>query len=515
MKKGIIVLLLLITGSVWAGNRQKNENQKDSDYVVLASEAVRADSGWRGVVETLQALHAAEVLFYSVSPEETLEELRRLSPRYVAVVEKPEKINIEFVIGMHTLSRKVTPGIFAGFIWGMITGVDAEAALNLVKRSTHPLMLRNGMVSQEKFVELKDGNWDKFACVSLGHSGFKGGEQDTLTIERWKTNRQFEYFDRLYHESDPDLLLSESYAPVYQFGLPDNGSVRERIEARNGQFHYTASEAKFQGRRVVERDTLHKDVDWSGGTKVYIACGSWGCDVDRPEVSTALAWMKSANVTAMVGYPRTQLWGGPAAWGGLKFWKTLPGRYTMAEAYFLNQQHMLYTLNKFSPRLIEEAYDQNWNASRDLSKIKESFKALTGKEIPGTYLLGCWQERDILAYFGDPKWDVRFRPEEASYTVKAVRKGKKYIVTLITKENFYPEDLDGNFFRMYSDDFLSAPTSIGKIPFSFIFPERLKNPRLAPGQEWKVGLSGDMLLVYDEWFEPGKTYKFVLLTEDR
>ena len=59
MKKGIIVLLLLITGSVWAGNRQKNENQKDSDYVVLASEAVRADSGWRGVVETLQALHAA------------------------------------------------------------------------------------------------------------------------------------------------------------------------------------------------------------------------------------------------------------------------------------------------------------------------------------------------------------------------------------------------------------------------------------------------------------------------
>lgn len=119
MKKGIIVLLLLITGSVWAGNRQKNENQKDSDYVVLASEAVRADSGWRGVVETLQALHAAEVLFYSVSPEETLEELRRLSPRYVAVVEKPEKINIEFVIGMHTLSRKVTPGIFAGFIWGM------------------------------------------------------------------------------------------------------------------------------------------------------------------------------------------------------------------------------------------------------------------------------------------------------------------------------------------------------------------------------------------------------------
>lgn len=67
----------------------------------------------------------------------------------------------------------------------------------------------------------------------------------------------------------------------------------------------------------------------------------------------SLGMDEKREVTAMVGYPRTQLWGGPAAWGGLKFWKTLPGRYTMAEAYFLNQQHMLYTLNKFSPRLLK------------------------------------------------------------------------------------------------------------------------------------------------------------------
>ena len=40
-----------------------------------------------------------------------------------------------------------------------------------------------------------------------------------------------------------------------------------------------------------------------------------------------------------------------------------------------------------------------------------------------------------------------------------------------------------------------------------------KNPRLAPGQDWQVALSEDMMLVYDAWFEAGKTYEIVLLVD--
>ena len=145
----------------------------------------------------------------------------------------------------------------------------------------------------------------------------------------------------------------------------------------------------------------------------------------------------------------------------------------------------------------------------DISGIYERMAKVMGKEAVGD-ILGFWQERDLLAYFGDPKWDVRFRPEEETYTVKTVRKGKKYVITLKTKENFSVDRLDGIYMRTFDNQIPGEPATVGKLPFAVIFPERLKNPRLAPKQDWRVALSDDMLLVYDAWFEPGKTYKLVL-----
>ena len=48
------------------------------------------------------------------------------------------------------------------------------------------------------------------------------------------------------------------------------------------------------------------------------------------------------------------------------------------------------------------------------------------------------------------------------------------------------------------------------LPFSYIFPERLKNPRLAEGQKWKAALAEDFILIYAPKFESNKTYKIVL-----
>ena len=48
------------------------------------------------------------------------------------------------------------------------------------------------------------------------------------------------------------------------------------------------------------------------------------------------------------------------------------------------------------------------------------------------------------------------------------------------------------------------------IPFSYFFPKRLKNPRLAEGQDWNAVMNKDFLLVYDPDFRPGMTYTIVL-----
>lgn len=507
MRKSVVVVFFLIVGSVFAGNRRPVKVE-GCEYVVLASRLVEQEQAWKEVVEVLRELHAAEVVYYVKEPREALEALRRIHPRYVAVVEKPERITRDYVIGMHRLSRQMTPSVYADFIWGIITGIDAEMAMKLVRNAKESLEIHNGLVAQKR-VELTEADWERFGYVSWGKLGMKMNSRDTLAVEHWEVDKQTDKFSELYRKLEPDFVLCESYAPNYQLLMPDNSSVHERIYAQNGVFRHAMQEVKVEDNRVSRREVLNRELEWSGKPKVYIAAGCFGCDVDQPEKSCALAWMGSPNVTAMVGYPANQILLGQAVWGGLKFWHATPGRYTMAEAYFLGQQHLLHTLQEFSPRLLELSYDFTRDAMTNLSVINVQMEEATAKRVDGN-ILGFWQERDLLAYFGDPKWDVRFRPGEETYMVKMVRKGKKCVITLETKENFSVDQLEGEGIRTFDNRIPGEPATVGKIPFGFIFPERLKNPRLASKQDWKVAVSEDMLLVYDAWFEPGKTYKFVL-----
>lgn len=96
-----------------------------------------------------------------------------------------------------------------------------------------------------------------------------------------------------------------------------------------------------------------------------------------------------------------------------------------------------------------------------------------------------------------------------TYTVKTARKGKKYVVTLELEEDFSVFRLEGSHLRTF-EGLPGEPPTVGTIPFAVIFPERLNNPRLENGEDWQVALSDDMMLVYDAWFEPGKTYKWIL-----
>lgn len=51
---------------------------------------------------------------------------------------------------------------------------------------------------------------------------------------------------------------------------------------------------------------------------------------------------------------------------------------------------------------------------------------------------------------------------------------------------------------------------IHNIPFSYFFPTRLKNPRLAAGQDWDVAMDENFLLVYEPDFAPNNSYTIIL-----
>ena len=77
--------------------KKKANGRAGGEYVVLASKAVQQDAAWMQVVNALKEKHGAEVFFYEKAPRENLADLQRVKPRYVAIVEKPENLNRDYV----------------------------------------------------------------------------------------------------------------------------------------------------------------------------------------------------------------------------------------------------------------------------------------------------------------------------------------------------------------------------------------------------------------------------------
>lgn len=468
MKRMLLLLCLL---NVCWGNIIADSVGKD--YMVIASERVMNDKEWNKVVEALQIKHPGAVMaLYADSPREVLRELRKYAPRYVAIVEKPERLNADYVFDLNRLSREVDEDIYADFLWGIITGYDAEAALRMVEDTRTPLVVKDAIST---ITELSSGKWfDRYAWIDdreLGLVGEKKGPEGEIDIYHTNITQILSKFQELYEAYDPDLVVTASHATQNNLEMPFSLG---NIKAKDGKLY-----ADFASKKEFLKE--------SGKRRVYLPIGN--CliaDVNNTKESMAIAWMNSAHACAMIGYV-VPTWYGRNGWGTLKYWLTTPGRYTLSEAFFLNQQDMLHQLNAWKPDLQHKSYFQ------------ENVAELTYDEN------GFFHDRDVVAVYGDPAWDVRLQqiPEENDFTVEMKRDRKKCIITIKTKDHFDPERMEGSHFK---------EEHVKNLPFSYFFPERLKNPRLLQGQDWKVALDENCLLIYDPKFEPGKTYQVILET---
>lgn len=479
--------------------------QQTNEYAVIAGKGIAADSAWNSVAKALADKHGAVLIPYREKIDEVLPQLQRIRPRYVAIVEKPENLGRDYVIHLNRLSRKVDDDIYADFLWGIITGYDAGAAMKMVDRSTDPLVVKNAVSS---IMELHSGKWfDRYAWVddhTQGLWGEKKSGEDTITTGRlpmqkvkvpFKTPRgkveektvervnpadEMQTFYDFYGQYEPDLVVTAAHATERNLEMPFSlGNVK----SRNGVLYMDFPDGP-------------RNLQESGKRKIYLPIGN--CliaNVNNTRESMAIAWMNSGNAATMVGYVVTT-WYGRNGWGGLKYWLTTPGRYTAAEAFYLNQQDMMYQLNGWSPKLttLEYPFDSRneWEEGEKL--IRDS----AGIE-PDQHHLGFLHDRDVLAYYGDPKWDARLQeiPEENDFTVTSEIKGKKCRITITTKENFSLERMKGDHFK---------EEHVLDLPFSYFFPSRLNRPRLAEGQKWKAAVDENFLLVYNADFEAGKTY---------
>jgi zinc protease len=461
---------------------------RTTDYVVMASRTVMADAEWKAVAEKLTAKHDATLVEFDIHPNGAMAELQRLRPRYVAVVETPERLNREYIMVMNRMSRRVDDDIYADYIWGVVSGYDAAGAMRMVDNSTEPLVVKNAVAT---IMETNSAKWfDRYGYVddhTPGLWGEKRGRGEAVVRDSIDPKLVLPKFTELYAAYDPDLVITAAHATERNLEMPFSlGNWR----ARDGRLY---ADDRFTGEKW--------DVPQNGRRKVYFAVGN--CligNFDGTRESMAPAWINSADAATMVGYVVTT-WHGRNGWGGLKYWLTNAGRMTLAEAVYLNQQDMLHQLDDWSPELVTTEFTYDDNFETQLATAAQEVGRMTGDK-PMADQIGFWHDRDVLAYYGDPKWEVDLQGVADSHHFKSVSvrtHGQRATVTVKTNRDFDIVKMKGDGFKM---------EHVLDLPFAFRFPHRLGGtPRLAAGQPWDAVVTEDFLLIYDPAFEPGKTYK--------
>ncbi|MBR4028681.1 MAG: hypothetical protein IKJ08_03760 [Alistipes sp.] len=470
-------------------------NTLQNNYLVLASEDVMSDEAWKEVANTIALKHNAEIVTFATAPRDVLQEIREVYPRYVAIVDKPENIGRDYVIDLHMMCREVDNDIYGDFMWGIITGYDAAAAMRMVDNSTEPLLVKDAVAT---IMELNSAKWfDNYAWVddhTRGLWGYKNGRNGEIVTDTVAKEQVLDKFKELYEAYDPDLIVTAAHATQQNLEMPYSLG---HIKPRNGKL-YTHNIFTGEERDIVE----------SGKRRVYTAVGN--CligDMNNTNESMAAAWMNGSNVATMIGYVVTT-WHGRSGWGALKYWVTNPERYTLADAVYINQQDFLHQQNEWYPELINERYEYCDKFMEELTTVANRLSEVLGREVDMNNaadwdMMGFWHDRDVLVYYGDPMWKINLQSveKENDYTVNSSVRADKCVVTITTGANFSLERMAGDKFKQ---------EHVLDLPFSYIFPERLVNPRLAEGESWNAVVDENFLLVYNPEFEPNSTYEIVI-----
>ncbi|MFY9256487.1 MAG: hypothetical protein WAO83_23740 [Fuerstiella sp.] len=401
-----------------------------SDYCVVARKSTVQDANWKEVVDALLQKHNGVLLTYQTSPTESLAELSKLHPRYTCFVATADEATADFVATVHKSTRGFDDDPFTDTLWGILTGYDAANALTIAKHKA-PLVVRKVASGTELATDMcqqarcyDELVKNKLVVKEAGQPGKEVAGPDDTTKALVDTLNEFQ----------PDLMVTSGHATErnWQIGF----------RYRNGYFKSSAGQ-------MYGEDSLRQrfEID-SQNPKVYLPIGN--ClmgHIDGPD-AMALAWMNDVGVKQMIGYT-VPTWFGYGGWGVLDYFVEQPGRYTLTEAFFANHHALVHAL-----------------------------QTKTGNE------RGLAFDRDVVAFYGDPKWEARMADADKAYDQTLTQDGDVYTFKITPRrgeDSFRPINTNGS--------------QRGWRPMIQWLPERVSDVKIISGSEFQPVITDDFILM--------------------
>ncbi len=443
-------------------------------YRIVVSGKTWNDPGWREVVRGLAVKHTAEALVYKEDVKDVIPALAERIPGYVCFVAQPEEAGRKYVVDVHRLTRKLDSDPYTDVIWGILTGYDATSAARIVA-TTEPLVVRKGAGGTPIPLEVFDeGVWYDEGRKNHMVEKKPGG----VPVDKECPDDTTQALVDVFNIYKPDLFVTSGHATE-----------------RDWQIGYSFPNGQFRCRDGVLYG-VDRQKKWipinSPNPKVNIAVGN--CLVGHiPDTQAmALAYMGSGGVTQMVGYT-VETWFGYGGWGVNNYFLDQPGRYSLAEAFYLNNQALVHQLQSRFPDKADFEFNEWGHANRALDALVQQLN-VDGNDEKNRDLIGLLWDRDTVAFYGDPAWDARLARPSSPNRADLLR-SLSWSQTLDVKGDVYTVT-----FRAMRD------ADTGRPPAVFL-PKRVKNIKVLEGTEWKPVITDNFLLLTGvAKFEKGKAY---------
>lgn len=433
----------------------------EADYAVVISKATIEDSGWKRVADTLLAKHQGQLVVYEKQVGQALETLRKMHPRYTCFVTAPDSVTRQFVADVHRMTRQYDDDPYCDTIWGILTGFDATNALAIASNNkpltVHKVASHTDLAYEmvEQAVVFDELAKNKQVFKELGKNPVQSKGPDDTTEAMVNALNQFQ----------PDLIVTSGHAT--------EGNWQLGFAYKNGQF-------KSKSGKMTGWNTTGATFSVSSpNPKVYLPVGN--ClmgHINGPD-AMALAWMNSAGVQQMIGYT-FPTWYGYAGWGCLDYFVEQPGRYTFAEAFQANECSLIQRLLTYAPQAATSPAELNGNPNftGDLS-AQAKVDGITREDINGLFF-----DRDVLVFYGDPKWEARMANLPKAWEQSLAQTNDIYTFTVTPNRgtnSFKPINSNGS--------------QRGGRPIIQFFPHRLMDFTVLEGADLKPVLADDFLLI--------------------
>lgn len=436
-------------------------------YAVVISSHAASLPEWKAVADALVKKHDGRLVVYDGSVVNSLPALARLRPRYTAFVVRPQVAGRLLVARIHRLTRHLNSDPYTDTLWGIVSAATPAGALRMAE-ATEPQVVRraigltginHGLFDQALTIsDAGMGNWTRKKADGTEEKGSDGNADRTRL------------FVETFAEMKPDLIVGSGHATERNLEMSYS---RGNTEIRNG---------KWCG-LVNWRTPSESELPIAPDNQPRVFLGAGNCligNFKRSTNSMAAVLIDAYGFNQFVGYT-VPTWYGKGGWGTLNLWCNLPGTYSLAEAWFFNNQAITEELARRFPASAARALPvTEQGEGLDFNMIAQS--GIEDKDESGM----LW-DRDVVAFYGDPAFrvllDGRKQPPGVAFQLRS-DKGNHALDVDIAPDC----KVKGGLIALY-------------------FPRRIPGTiRVTAGEEYKPLITENFIILFAADFTPGKKY---------